>query len=344
MNIKKIKLDDIKRCYCVANLKYDGKNHVTFASENPNVICESFELDNLENKEVLWKEPGGCMSIIPIPHQEKQFLAVQEFYLKVAPSLSKIVWVYEENGEWIIKDLVYLPYVHRFDLYEYQNEIYLVAATIARYKKDKQDWSQPGQIYAAKLPHDLNESFELILLKDNLFRNHGYCKYIDKDGNTYGYFGSDSGIYELKINNSDVRKWEFNLILEGKIGEIAVCDIDNDDELEIMTIEEFHGNQIYIYKKQDGKYQRVYKYDNEIEFAHALVADTINDKNTFIAGVRRKDSELFMVQFNNNKFETTIIDKNVGPANISVIHDQCDVIASANHSANEASIYLIEKE
>lgn len=53
-----------------------------------------------EKKQNVWTIPGGCMSIVPIPGKEKEFLAVQEFYLKVTPSLAKIVWgKYEvENG------------------------------------------------------------------------------------------------------------------------------------------------------------------------------------------------------------------------------------------------------
>ena len=37
-----------------------------------------------------------------------------------------------------------------------------------------------------------------------------------------------------------------------------------------MTIK-FHGDTIQIYKKINGKYTKVWKYDNEIDFAHALV-------------------------------------------------------------------------
>lgn len=53
--------------------------------------------------------------------------------------------------------------------------------------------------------------------------------------------------------------------MEGHIGEIATVDIDNDGEDEIMTIEEFHGDTIQIYKKINGKYTKVWKYDNEID-------------------------------------------------------------------------------
>ncbi len=42
MKITKKKLDDIKRCYAVSSMYYDDVNHYIFASEDPDVICESF--------------------------------------------------------------------------------------------------------------------------------------------------------------------------------------------------------------------------------------------------------------------------------------------------------------
>ena len=62
-----------------------------------------------ETKENVWTHPGGCMSIVPIPGKEKEFLCVQEFYLKVTPSLAKIVWGKYDNGTWQFKDVVSVP-------------------------------------------------------------------------------------------------------------------------------------------------------------------------------------------------------------------------------------------
>ena len=48
-----------------------------------------------------------------------------------------------------------------------------------------------------------------------------------------------------------------------------------------------HGDTIQIYKKIDGKYTKVWKYDNEIDFAHALVGTKLAGQNAFVCGVRR---------------------------------------------------------
>ena len=92
MKITKKKLDDIKRCYCASSIHMAGEHHILYASEDPDVLCEMFSGREFEKKETIWKEAGGCMSIIPIPGKEGEFLAVQEFYLKVSPSRSKSVW------------------------------------------------------------------------------------------------------------------------------------------------------------------------------------------------------------------------------------------------------------
>ena len=339
MNITKQKLDDIKRCYCASNIKMNNENHILYASEDPNVICEMFSGKDFTKKETIWTEAGGCMSIIPIPGKEGEFLAVQEFYLKVSPSLSKIVWgKYGENG-FEIKDVLQMPYIHRFDIYNKNGVNYFIGATIATSKQNKEDWSVPGRIYVGVLPEDLNEGIQVEVLVDGLYRNHGYWR--DAQNNC-GYFGSDQGIVRITPPEALGGQWKTEFILAGNIGEIATIDIDGDGEQEIMTIEPFHGTEIKIYKKIDGKYQEVYAYDNEIEFAHTLVGGTLRGVPTFLAGVRRKDAELFYVQWKDDRFVTTIIDKGVGPANLCLVNEEDrDLIVAANHTANEAAVYIV---
>ena len=57
-------------------MSYDEKNHYVFASEDPNVVCESFCGENFEFEEKIWTMPGGCMSIVQVSENEKSFLAI----------------------------------------------------------------------------------------------------------------------------------------------------------------------------------------------------------------------------------------------------------------------------
>lgn len=343
MKIEKIKLDDVKRCYCASNIFMNNENHILYASEDPNVVCEMFSGKDFEKKEIVWNEPGGCMSIIPIPGKEGEFLAVQEFYLKVSPSLAKIVWgKYTDNG-WEVKDVLHMPYIHRFDIYNKNGVNYFIGATIATTKQDKNDWSVPGRIYTGVLPENPSEGIELSILCDGLFRNHGYW-HAKEHGEDVGYFGSDQGIMRVTAPDGVDGTWTCEKIMDGHIGEIATIDIDNDGEDEIMTIEEFHGDTIKIYKKKDGKYEEVYRYDNKIDFAHTLVGAKLAGVNTFLAGVRREEAEIFYVQFVDGKFVTTVVEKGVGPANLCVVNEvDRDLIVAANHTKNEAAVYVVTK-
>ncbi|MCR0265101.1 hypothetical protein MKC73_14465 [[Clostridium] innocuum] len=340
MKITKKKLDDIKRCYCASSIHMAGEHHILYASEDPDVLCEMFSGREFEKKETIWKEAGGCMSIIPIPGKEGEFLAVQEFYLKVSPSRSKIVWgKYTENG-FVIRDVLSMPYIHRFDIYHKNGVNYFIGATIATSKQNKEDWSVPGRIYVGELPDDLNEGIQVEVLLDGLYRNHGYYRGVD---GCCGYFGSDQGIVKVTPPDHLHGQWHTEFLMSGHIGEIAVLDIDGDGDEEIMTIEPFHGTEIHIYKKIAGAYQRVYTYAHEIEFAHTLVGGTLRGVPSFLAGVRRKNAELFCVQYIDGKFVTTQIDQGAGPANLCLVNEENrDLIVAANHTANEAAVYIVE--
>lgn len=341
MNIEKRKLADIKRCYCVSNLCIQGENHIVFASEDPNIGCFTFSGKHFEKKDTLWEAPGGCMSIAPIPGKEGEFLAVQEFYLKVSPSLAKIVWCKKSEKGVTMKDIIKLPYIHRFDIYHKDGINYFIGATIATKKEHKEDWSVPGKIYVGVIPDDASQGFEIEVLADGFYRNHGYYK--DTIENC-GYFGSDQGIVKITPPNRKGGQWCMELILQGNIGEIATIDIDGDGEQEIMTIEPFHGNKIKIYKKINSVYEVVYEYENKIDFAHTLVAGTLRGVPTFIAGVRREEAELFYVQCKDGHYCTTIIEKGVGPANLCLVNENDrDLIVSANHTMNEAAVYIVTK-
>ena len=314
------------------------------ASEDPDVACNMYYGKDYETKENVWTHPGGCMSIVPIPGKEKEFLCVQEFYLKVSPSLAKIVWGKYDNGTWQFKDVVSVPYVHRFGIFNQNGINYLILATVATSKKEKNDWSVPGRIYVAELPEDPSTGVELEVLCDGLYRNHGFWQ-TKEDGKDVGYFGSDQGILRVSAPEKRGGQWKVEPILSGHIGEIATIDIDGDGQDEIMTIEEFHGNTIQIYKKDGSEYKKVWQYDNEIDFAHALVGAKLAGQNAFVCGVRRKDCELFVVTYEDGEYKVTMVDKGVGPANLCVVHeDNRDIIVGANHTAAEAAIYFVTED
>lgn len=345
MKFVKKHLDDIVRCYCTSHMDIDDKCYAFFASENPESECYSYTGDDFSKKEVVWQgDRGGCMSIIPFVDRKGEFLAVNEFYLKISPSHAKLVRGKKTENGWEVKDLFNLPYLHRFDIYHVDGKDYVVCATIARDKANKEDWTRPGQVYVGEIPSDLeNNNVVLRQVADGLYRNHGYTRG-QYNGADCGYFGCDSGLYRLLPPHGDNADWKFEKVMDGQIGEIAVCDIDGDGVEEFMTIEPFHGNSIHVYKLVDGKYTRVYTYPNEIDFAHALVATTLCGKPCFVAGIRRVNCECFVLTYENGEYKVHTVDEGGGPANLDVVHHNGkEYILAANHTKNEAAIYEVEE-
>ena len=54
MKITKRKLDEIRRCYCAASIHMNHENHIIYASEDPDVMCEMFSGKSFEHKETIW--------------------------------------------------------------------------------------------------------------------------------------------------------------------------------------------------------------------------------------------------------------------------------------------------
>lgn len=265
-------------------------------------------------------------------------IAIQNFFLKENPSKAKVVITKRnDDGTWKSRDLFNLPLVHRIGIIKDDDKAFLIACTIAQSKETKDDWSKPGEIWYCELPQD-DSAVELKLLKSNLFHNHGFYQYRE-NGTDVIYVGTSNGCFKLYREN---KEFKLEKILSGAIGEIAVCDIDNDGLLELMTIEPFHGDSIKIYHLINGCYQEVWRYSSKVDFAHALIGGMINNSNCFIAGVRKENAEIFIVTIQNGEYHVDLFDEHVGSANLSLVnHHGQTYISSANHSTNECALYKI---
>lgn len=341
MKIKKIVLDEIQRCYSTSYVSVDGEIKVLLASEAVGGACYSYSGPDFKHKEVVWEHAGGTMSIVEIPGTNGEFLATQNFFPGFDAATSKIVHGKYVNNQWVVEDFMSLPYVHRFDILQAEDELYLVAATLCTSKKEREDWSDPGKIYVGKLNGVFNAPIELHAIKEGLTRNHGYCRGTWK-GNESGFITTDEGVFVVTPPHAD-KDWQVEQIMHERISDVAVCDIDGDGTDEIITIAPFHGADFAIHKWIDDKYVRIYEYPNESEFIHVVWGGTIRNQATVIGGMRRKNAELFMVQYEAGNFVTTEIETGKGPANIAVINEESrDIIICANNTVHEAALYIVE--
>lgn len=343
MNIEKKVLDEIYRCYCASHVNVDGILKIVLASEEVDGPCYAYSGENFEHKEIIWEKGGGTMSFVEIPKTNGEFLAVQKFSPGFNAKDAKIVWGRYKEGRWEVKDFLKLPYVHRFDILESEDKLYFIGATLCSSKLERNDWSDPGMLWVGELPSDLNEQMEVKPIKDFLLKNHGYCRgfYQDKQA---GFITCDSGIYTVIPPDGD-SNWKVKQLMADRISDVAVYDLDKDGENEYAIIAPFHGNVMEIRRIIDDRcYETIYTYPHEIDFAHAVWAGEIFGTPTVVLGIRRKECELIYIQYNDvsKQFDTHIIEKGVGTANVSVVHDENRVLLiAANHTKNEAAVYII---
>lgn len=341
MNIEKLVLDEIYRCYCTSSVTVDGVLKVLLASEEIDGPCYAYYGENFSQKEVVWEKAGGTMSIVEIPGTNGEFLAVQNFFPGFNAINSKIVWGRYVDGKWQVKDFISLPYVHRFDILKANGKKYFLGCTLCDSKTARDDWSSPGRLWVGELPEDLNQPMELKSIQTGLLKNHGYCRGI-YEGKEAGYTTCDSGIYVAVPPQKEGEDWTVHHILEEPTSDVAVYDVDGDGESELVTIAPFHGNRFNVLKKSEGQYKEVYAYPNQMDFAHAVWAGDIRGKATIIGGIRRMDCELFYVQYDGEEYRTTIVETGVGTANVAVVHQpDREILISANHTKNEAAVYII---
>ncbi len=340
--VKKI-LDEITRCYAAGHVTAEGQLRVVLASEEIDGPCYAYYGENFENKEVIWEKAGGTMSFVEIPHTNGEFLAVQNFFPGFNSLEAKIVWGKYLDGKWVVKDFFALPYVHRFDIIESEGKLYFLGATLCGSKEDRNDWSDPGMLWVGELPKDSGRKMEIRPIHDFLLKNHGYCRG-SYEGGQVSFVTCDSGIY-MVLPPKAGKDWEVRQILAGRISDVAAYDLDGDGMDELAAIAPFHGNELVIYKKETGrKYRRVYQYPNEMDFAHAIWAGTLLGKPAVVFGIRRMDCELGYIMYNpeSGQYDTTILEKGVGTANVDVVHEEGrEILIAANHTKNEAAVYIL---
>ena len=333
-------------CYAVNCFNISGR---LFYAAAPDSHGKAVMIDSeKEKEELIWKEPGGTMSFVAIPGKEGEFLSVQNFFPGFDSRHTLLVWCkrHDELG-WIIKPLLHIPYIHRFDIFRMGRVNYLLVCTLCTNKDNINDWTSPGEVWAGILPEDPDNTPDMEVILGGLTKNHGYCRVV-QDGKDYGLAGCDNGIFEIYPPQNTEDSWEIRQIADFPVSDVAVCDIDHDNKLEYMTIEPFHGNRFVIYKRNGKNFTKIWEYQDGVEFGHVVWGGTFFGMPIFIGGFREGNAELFCVfpdQKQRDKLEKCTLDDGQGPANVCVIHEEDKVkILTSNHKAGELVLYELTQE
>ena len=151
MNFEKKVLKNLEKCYSIAPLTFHGKHCFLVAAEKHSA-CYLFD-ENGKYLDTVWEEPGGVMTMVQLPGRDGEFLATHRFYSPNDSQSASLVYVRHETEKgWVVRELIKLPFVHRFDIFQTEDSCYLLACTLKSDHQYKDDWRFPGKIYVGKLP------------------------------------------------------------------------------------------------------------------------------------------------------------------------------------------------
>lgn len=349
MKVDKRVLTTMNRCYAANHIVVDGEVRVLLATEGEGP-CLAWGGPDFTRQHTVWDGPGGTMTIVPIAGTNGEFLAVQKFFKMFQWDQAKIVHVRPLAGDaYEVRDLLGLPYIHRFDLLPAQGRLWFLGCTLATHKETKEDWSHPGQVWAGEFTP--GAALQPTLLHDGLTRNHGFSRL--RLGGTgpgdatrvVGLVTGEEGAFEITPPQSPGAAWQVRPFMDWPISDIAAIDIDGDGELEFATIEPFHGSHFRVYKRLGGRWERIFEHPEVSDFYHVVVGTTLRGRPVFVGGCRRGRQQLFYVQARSTaplELEAVVIDEGVGPANVHVLHEpERDVIVAANREKAEAALYFV---
>lgn len=344
MQITKRVLDTIERCYCTSTLTIDGKLWLVLSGEAIGGPCYAYACEEGFRKEIVWESAGGTMSIVQIPDTNGEFVAVQNFFPGFNSADAKLVKGRRlSNGTWHVEDLVSLPYVHRFDMFSIGGRVCILACVLCAAKANREDWSSPGCVAVGWLPDRKGEVPEFTPVLTGLTKNHGYYR-----NGENAYVACEEGVFRFTAPKECNAQWTVDRILTCPVSDIALCDLDEDGQDELITIEPFHGNSIKVYHLNKSGYHPVYQYPTAISFAHAIVGCSLAGKPCVVCGIRREEAELSILRCVDpagGGYEVEIVEKGVGPSNVAVAHlNNTDIILSANHTKNEGAVYIVTPE
>lgn len=347
MKVDKKVISNLTKCYSIAPLEYNHENYFLVAAEKAD-RCLLFDQDGIQ-KDTVWSEPGGVMSMVQVPGTNGQFLATHRFY---SPNDSKdaeiVIVTPASEGNWEVRTLVKLPHVHRFDIVERNGVRYLIACALKSGHNYKDDWSMPGKVYAAVLPEDLSgynagNQLPLTVMKDNMLKNHGYYR-VKESGTDTCLISADCGVFQFIPPETPEAGWTVRQLLDTPASDAVLIDMDEDGEMELAVLSPFHGEKIGIYKKADGRYEQVYEYEKPAEFTHAIYGGTLCGKPALVVGHRRGERNLILFTYNKEekKYCPEILDRDCGSANVyHFIKDGKDILISANRETDEVAMYTI---
>jgi hypothetical protein len=278
------------------------------------------------------------MSLLPVPGKLNTFISVMGLFPPFIGFEGGIYLHQKEGNRWSAERVLHIPFAHRCDILTINGINYLFSACVSKYKKNVEDWSEPGQLFVTDFSKGIWEK-ELVI--SNLWKNHGMLKCSSeafpplrsKTEHDILFISGVEGVFAV-YREENVFKSE--RIFDHEVSEFAFLTLEG--ALHMATIEPFHGNSFNIYR-MNGLRQKVF--ESPLEFGHGLSAGYFRGKPSVAVGNRRGAMALELIQYEKGLFEKQVLDRDAAPTQTKFFtYNDCEYILSANQNKNEAVIYF----
>lgn len=316
MMIKKKLVGQMEFPYAITTYTEGGQLRVACGTETAGG-CVCFDALTGETVDRLWDGPGGTMTIRQI--SEGQFLATHRFFKRFQAQEAVVSAVTRgQSGEWERREVLKLPYLHRFCILDVAGENWLLGGTLCDRKDDFTDWSHPGGVYVGRVPEDVRGPIEVKCIYHGIRKNHGmYCGPFN--GKQVAMVTGCEGAFEVTPPAEPEGEWKVRQLLNTEISDIRAFDIDGDGRDELITIEGFHGDRLRVYHESGEGYELAYEYP--IAFGHGLWCGNMLGRRTILIGYKSANGALVALQPKAGprlSMDVTVIDELEETANIDV--------------------------
>lgn len=340
MKVQKQVIGRLEKCYSLSRLTWQGKECLLAASEI-SAPCRLFDLDG-RLLDTVWTQPGGVMTMAPVPRRDGVFLATQRFYSPNDSKQAGLAAASYTDGGWQVTEVCPLPFLHRFGVLSRGGVDYLIACALKSGHEHEDDWRFPGKVFAGVLPDDpVHTPPKLEVIGEGLGHNHGFTLF-PQDGYYAAVISSDLGVSLYRPPERAGAPWQIEPLLHTPASDAVLIDLDADGSPELLTLEPFHGDRLCIYHLREGVYEKVYEHPEKLPFLHAIDCGIIDGRPVALAGNREGKRELLLFYYDraqaNYRYE--VIDSGAGPANCLLLtRGGHSSILAANRETDEIAIY-----
>ncbi|MBR0153231.1 MAG: hypothetical protein IJM26_05555 [Lachnospiraceae bacterium] len=352
MKVEKKVISNLNKCYSLSEVTVEGKHCFLVAAEKTDP-CYLFAEDGTK-LETVWTEPGGVMTMTPVPGTDGQFLATHKFYSPNDSAEAKIIIATRKAADdWEIRTLCHVPFVHRFGILSRGGVNYLIACALKTGHEYKNDWRFPGACFGAELPKDLSgfdedHQLEMSPIMDGMLKNHGYAK-ISHGGHDAALVACEEGSFIFDPPMVRGGEWEVTQVSTVPSSDSILLDLDGDGKPELGCISPFHGNSLTIYHLDEhDNYVPQWKYEapeKETEMIHATWACEMLGRPTWIIGWRKGTKNTIAITWDAEagNYKCEFIDQNTGCANAMHFKNAegVDIVVGTNREIDEVAYYTI---